>query len=161
MNWPEFHQAAINERNNFVFPVPYERLAEVSEKEVWKVFVDLDKKRRVSVERAIEHFAEKKDWVCESEDDRILIWLRLIFVTESIGFLTLGMPSIGGKHDWTPFDVIQNVHDAADDASLWKWFLIDAWNRCGITQIVKVLRAVELLRHGESAGQKRGTLWNS
>jgi hypothetical protein len=146
MNWAEFHQAVLDERDKFFVPAPYSPIAETSEDDVWKVLVHLDKIRKPFVEKIIEEFSESKKWVFESDDDRVLVWLRLNFATEAIGFLTLGMPSFAGKMEWSPLDVPAKIHDAADEASLWKWFLIDAWNRSGITQIVKVLRGVQLLR---------------
>lgn len=146
MNWPDFYRAVLAEFEGFAVPEIHERLAELDETDVWGGIVHLDTVHKKSVDKIVRHFAKTKTWQIASDDERILIWLRLNFVRETVAFLALGMSTLERK--WTPFNATLRIHDEADDASLWTWFLIDAWHFSGLTQISGILQCVAHLRHG-------------
>jgi hypothetical protein len=137
----------MNELHQFPVIHEYPPLATAHESDVWKVLFDLDEIHRSAVDKIVGNFAETKKWGFATDDERILVRLRLNFGCEALGFLTLGAPTFSSE--WSPFSIVPKIHDAADDAFLWRWLLIDAWNSCGMTQISGILRAVSQLRHGK------------
>lgn len=97
MNWPDFYRAVLDEFHGFAVPGIYEPLAELDETDVWKGLVHLDTVHKKSVDKIVRHFAETKTWQIASDEERLLIWLRLSFGREALGFLTLGMPTLEGN----------------------------------------------------------------
>jgi hypothetical protein len=144
MRWPEFDRALCEEIRKFQIPRFYVPIAAASDKEIGTVIADLDCSNRAAVDVIVTGFCETGNWRIRSHNERVLIWLRLNFAWQALGFLALGMQDCDPQ--WMPFTLVARIHDDCDDASLWRWFLIDAWHRCGVAHIQNTFNCIDNLR---------------
>jgi hypothetical protein len=144
MRWDQFDKALCKECQTFPLPRFYAPIAAATDKEIGKVIVDLDSIHKAAVDTIVADFSETGEWHIRSHTERVLIWLRLNFAWQAMGFLTLGMQGLDSP--WTPFTAVAGIHDECDDASLWRWFLIDAWHRCGVAYIQRIFYCLYNLR---------------
>jgi hypothetical protein len=144
MRWDEFDRALCNECRKFGLPKFHAPTMSATDREIPHLLIKLDSEYRNAVDLTVAEFADTGKWKIQSHTERVLIWLRLNFAWQLLGLLALGME--GFDRTWSPFATVARLDDDCDDASVWNWFLIDAWHRCGLAHLTRTLECVNALR---------------